>query len=82
MVTLFSRTYWHTNNSFPPVSRSALMNIFKTSVSTVKIIGSTERFLEAPKTVSFLLQKVVMQLLEMAAAKLICTFGFHQCSRF
>ena len=53
MVNLFCRINWHTNNIFHPVSRSALLNIFKKSVSTKKLKRSTKRFLEAPEIVSF-----------------------------
>ena len=52
MVTLFYRVYWQTNNSLLPATMSALMNIFKNSLAQIKLIGSTKRFLEAPKIVS------------------------------
>ena len=58
------------------------MKIFKISVSTKKLLGNTKRFLEARKLFPFYYKKWYMQVIEMAAAKLIGHFGFHQCSRF
>ena len=58
------------------------MKIFKISVSIKKLIGNTKRFLEAPKIVSFLLQKVVYASLRNGCSKINRPFWFSSVFSF